>query len=348
MRRTVNGFVHRRGVHSISSALRDILEFNGFKFTEEMVFGLDCGLGFMYWKTKDMIPPILIGGRIDEGVVTACQILGIKMERKAGSSPEIAWQEAKKLIDGNVPVMLRADSQYLQYLQHLRPAEEMHFGDHVMVLSGYDDESDEAYVCDARFEEPQAIALDSLSKARGSDRKPFPPNNCRYSFSFPSALTKLDGAVKIAIMENAEVFMDPTVKNAGLKGVRYFAEQAIKWPEILTASDLKLTLKFCHEFIDGIEGGEGLLRGIYSRFLRESSRLLGEQDLDESAELIGKSSESWSQASKLLLKASGEDAEVKGILAIVQEKILNCYDLEEKVFIILSSLSRSWMEQFGE
>jgi len=344
MRRSVNGFVHKRGIHSVSSALRDILEFNGFRFTEETVFGLDCGLGFMYWRTKGM-PPILIGARMSEGVASACQILGIKMEQKAGSSHEAAWQEVRKLIDSNVPVMLRVDSHYLGYL---KLPDEMHYGRHAIVLSGYDDEKGEAYVWDAGFEGSQTIPLESLSKARGSAHKPFPPNNSWYSFSFPKELTKLDGAVKIAIMENTETFLDPSIKNAALKGVHYCAEQMTNWPEALSAPDLKMTMKFCHDFIDGTEGGEGLLRGIYSRFLRESSRLLGEDALDESADLLGKSSETWSQVSKLLLEASSADVgEIVRTLPLAKEKILQCYDLEEKAFSILSSLSRSWMEQFG-
>jgi len=344
MRRSVNGFVHKRGIHSVSSALRDILEFNGSKFTEEMVFGLDCGLGFMYWRTKG-IPPILIGARMSEGVASACQILGIKAEQKAVGSPEAAWREARKMIDANVPVMLRVDPHYLGYLAF---PEEMHYGRHAIVLSGYDDEKGEAYVCDAVFEEPQAVTLESLSKARGSAHKPFPPNNSWYSFSFPKELTKLDGAIKIAIMENTETYLDPSIKNAGLKGVNYFAEQMMKWPEALSAPEMKMTVKFCHNFIDGTEGGAGLLRGIYSRFLCESSRLLGEDALEESADLMGNSSEAWSQVSKLFLEASGADVgEIARALSLAKEKVLQCYGLEEKAFGILSSLSRSWMEQFG-
>jgi len=40
------------GVHCGSSSLRDVFEFHGYKFSEEMIFGLDCGLGFVYWPPK--------------------------------------------------------------------------------------------------------------------------------------------------------------------------------------------------------------------------------------------------------------------------------------------------------
>lgn len=40
MIKMVKGFVHRPGVHCVSSSLRDVFEFHGHKFSEEMVFGL--------------------------------------------------------------------------------------------------------------------------------------------------------------------------------------------------------------------------------------------------------------------------------------------------------------------
>jgi hypothetical protein len=343
MRRTIDGLVHRRGINSVSSALRDILEFNGFKFSEEVVFGIDCGLGFMYGRIKGTLPPVLIGGRMNEGVASACQILGIKLEQKSADSPEAAWQEAKRLIDAHVPVMLKADPHYLGYLH-----EEVHYGRHTVVLSGYDDEKGEAYVYDAKFEEAQAVPLEGLAKARSSTHKPFPPNNCWYVLSFPKELTKLEGAIKMAILENVEAFLDPTVKNVALKGVNYFAEQIVKWPEMLSPSDLEMALRLAYSFIDGTEGGEGLLRGLHSRFLRESGRLLGEDYLEGAADLMGRSSQTWSQIAKLLLEASGADVgEIARNLPLAREKILQCYDLEGKAFDMLSSLSRSWMEQFG-
>jgi len=46
-------------VHCESSALRDIFEFYGFKFSEAMIFGLGSGLGFIYWHDKNMPYPFV-------------------------------------------------------------------------------------------------------------------------------------------------------------------------------------------------------------------------------------------------------------------------------------------------
>ena len=76
MRKVVEGFVHQYGVHCESSAIRDVLEYHGLRLSEEMVFGLDCTFGFIYWKQKSAIPPFHIGGKIRKFPNTLPEILG--------------------------------------------------------------------------------------------------------------------------------------------------------------------------------------------------------------------------------------------------------------------------------
>jgi hypothetical protein len=61
MLKIVKNFKHYPGVHCESSALRNVLAYHGFKFSEPMIFGLGEGLGFTYWKSNQMPFP-LIGG----------------------------------------------------------------------------------------------------------------------------------------------------------------------------------------------------------------------------------------------------------------------------------------------
>ncbi|MGQ9514214.1 MAG: BtrH N-terminal domain-containing protein [Thermoproteota archaeon] len=344
MRKLVEGFVHRPGHHSPTSAMRDILEFNDFKLSEEMVFGLDCGLGFMYWRSKEMSPPILIGGASNEGIVEACRILGIKVEIEKTESEELAWKGVKKMIDSNFPVVLRVD---LNFLDYVKAPMDLHFGKHTIVATGYDEEKGLAFVWDNRLEELQTISLISLSKARGSKFKPFPPDNAWYRFDFPKSLTKLEGAIKMAVRENSETFLDPTIKNSGLRGIRYFAEQLDSWPSNLSPSELVITLKVNNLFIEGFGDGTGLFRRIYSRFLKEAHALLGDEELDESGTLLEKSAEIWTKVGELFLKASDADLkEIPQYLSESKEKVLECYDLEKQTFELLKTLSDRWLEQF--
>ncbi|MBO3802327.1 MAG: BtrH N-terminal domain-containing protein [Candidatus Brockarchaeota archaeon] len=341
MRRLVGGVVHRTGFHSSASALRDVLEYKGCKLSEEAVFGIGCGLGFMYWRSKDMAPPILIGGDADDVISEACKILGIGAKVEKTESVDAAWKGVKELVDRGEPVALRVD---LHHLGYLGAPMDLHSGRHVVVAAGYDEERGEAYVWDNRLAEIQTISLENLSRARGSKSKPFPPSNAWYELSFPKGLTKIEGAVRMAIRENAENFLYPAAKNSGLKGIEYFAEQLESWPGILSPQDLKLTLKACHIFIGG-GNGTGLLRRMYSGFLREAHALLGDGQLEVSRELLERSAGIWIQVGELLLKGSGSDSELPRCLSEAKAKILECYGLEAKAFELLESLSRRWLEQ---
>ncbi|MCS4540753.1 MAG: BtrH N-terminal domain-containing protein [Euryarchaeota archaeon] len=60
MEKLVEGFAHKPGVHCITSALRDAFEYHGFKFSEEMVFGLDWGYQSWFMEGHVMAPKFLL------------------------------------------------------------------------------------------------------------------------------------------------------------------------------------------------------------------------------------------------------------------------------------------------
>jgi len=358
MKKIARGFVHRPGVHCGSTSLRDIFEFHGRKFSEEMVFGLNCGLGFVYWPAKGAVPPIFVGGLGSRGIEDICRILGIKWEKKTTTSTKKAWQAVKELIDNDVPVMLQVDMFYLDYFR----GKTGHFGGHAVVLAGYDEERREAYVTDVHNEKIEAkrredrlfvTSLESLAKARISTFKPFPPRNAWCTFAFPRELTPLNKAIKMALKTNAERFLNPPIRNLGIKGIRRFANQVIKWPDIIHGtifdpiqfkaeiSMLRLNLFLAYAFIEEAGTGGGLFRRIYSRFLREACDLLHVKILREASDLMMKSADIWTEIASILFAASeAQQNEVKDILAKVQPRIMECAETEEKAFKLLASAAQ--------
>jgi len=212
MRKIVKGFVHRPGFHCGSTSLRDVFEFHGHNFSENMLFGLNCGLGFVYWSMKRSVPPIFIGGLGSRGIEDVCRMLGIEWKKKTTTSAKKAWQAVKELIDNDVPVVLQVDMFYLDFWR----GKTGHFGGHAIVLAGYDEEKGEAYVTDVRNEKIEkerrehglfTTSLESLTEARRSKFKPFPPRNAWVTFAFPKELVPLEKAIKTAIETNAERFL---------------------------------------------------------------------------------------------------------------------------------------------
>jgi len=191
-----------------------------------------------------------------------------------------------------------------------------------------------------------------LAEARSSTFKPFPPRNAWFTLAFPKELVPLEKAIKTAIKTNAERFLNPPNKNLGMKGIRHFANQVIKWPGIIhgTVYDpiqfkaqipmLKLTLFLAYAFIDEAGTGVSLFRRMYSRFLIEACDVLHAKILKEASDLMMESADIWTEIANILLAASeAQRDKVKEILANAQPKIAECAEIEEKAFKLLASVA---------
>lgn len=224
MKRLVDNFVHHPGVHCESSALRDIFEFYGFPFSESMIFGLGSGLGFIYWHGKPMPYPF-VGGRAKDFDKTLCSNLGVALKTNKTASKTRAYEALKELIAKNVPVMIHVDMPFLKYL---RLPKEAHFGAHVVVVAGIDEDEGVVYIADTQFEKLQTVTPKELEEARASKFKPFPPENKWFTFEFPSKLTPLKKAIKEGVSKTVKTMLEPPIKNLGIRGIRHFADEIEK------------------------------------------------------------------------------------------------------------------------
>ena len=126
------GFVHKPGVHCITSALRDVFEFHGFNLSEEMLFGLGSGLSLGYISIRGSPDPIL-GGRSRNPEDIACKRLGVGIKKFTTNDPEKGWLRLKERLDKGIPSMILIDMAYLPY-QDL--PEDYHFGQHGIAICG--------------------------------------------------------------------------------------------------------------------------------------------------------------------------------------------------------------------
>src|SRR5450756_2579184 len=159
----IGEYPHGPGGHCSSTALRDLLKFYGHDFTENMVFGLGAGIGFIYFSHPDMKPPVYIGGRTHNMEEQLCSQLGIGLEVVSGLGPEEGWLAVKRMLDDGIPAMVHADVYYLDYLRA-----KTHFSAHRIMLVGYDEEKGVAFVADNDRDEIQECSLENLATARSS------------------------------------------------------------------------------------------------------------------------------------------------------------------------------------
>jgi hypothetical protein len=364
----IEDFKHKVGVHCESSSLRDMFEFYGFPMTEAMVFALDGTLGFGFFdgmsnfrgdNTTDL--PLFVGGKQDtiNPNSLACRLLGITLRKQSFTSSQKAWEEVKKLIAQNIPVMLQVDLAYLDYMEL---KENIHFGGHFITLGGYDETKGIAYVGDTDFGGFQAVPLEKLNQARSSEYGPtfLQPKNAQYSM-LPRPDGKhppLTAGVKLAIQKAVNHMLRPSMSNNGLQGLKNFAGNILTWNESLNKniknpynqkdySLARLNFELIYGYIEKWGTGGALFRNLYRSFLEEiienSSFMQGPnawtkeemQIIENCIPMINDSAQKWTEFAFTLKKAAEnfkKDCLKMVDLSELSKKIDIIRIVEEKLF----------------
>ncbi|MFX1344416.1 MAG: BtrH N-terminal domain-containing protein [Promethearchaeota archaeon] len=372
-RHLVNNFVHRIGLHCESSSMRDLFEFYGFPMSEAMAFGLDATMGFGFFDTTNSVSfipesniPFFLGGK--QGTIEpnslACRLLGITLRKQSFTSADKAWEESKKLINQDIPLILQIDLGYLPYLKQLG---EIHFGGHAITLAGYDERNGIVYIGDSEFEGFQKVTIEQLKEGRSSEYGPkfMRPNNTQFSMKRrpDGKHPPLAAAVKVAIQKVVNNMLRPSVNNNGVQGLKLFASSISNWEEKLKGeakdpegkriSRSRLMFELLYGYIETWGTGGASFRNLYKEYLEE---LLTHPELKEGLKawtseefkiiedcipIINDSAKSWKLFAETLNNAANEykdDCLNNVDLNELQEITLNILSKEENLFKNLSKI----------
>jgi hypothetical protein len=292
MKIVISDFIHRIGYHCESSSMRDLFEFYGFPMSEPMAFGLDGTLGFGFFDTSSQMSfvsvsniPFFLGGK--QGTIEpnslACRLLGITLRKQSFSNADKAWEESKKLLNQNSPLILRLDIAYMPYEGFDQELHEAHFGGHAVSLAGYDEKKGVVFIGDTEFEGFQEVPIEGLKTARSSIYGPkfLHPNNTQFSM-IPRPDGKhppLAAGVKVAIQQVVNNMLRPSMNNIGMQGLNLFSKFILNWNEKLSGtiknsrneevSLAKVMFELTYAYIETWGTGGALFRKLYKLFLEE-------------------------------------------------------------------------------
>lgn len=321
MQKFVKGFKHYPGVHCETSALRDVFAYHGIELSEPMLFGLGEGLGFIFWKSKQMKFPF-VGGRNKNLCDILCKSLSIKKHDHFSASFVKAWNETRNLIDSDIPIFLKLDLYYLDYFRSKE-----HFGGHCIVLAGYDDKN--VYLADTDFKAIQKTSLKNFELARSSKCKPFAPKNYYATFEFPKQLPDLSAAIKKSIKETAKNMLNPPIKNIGVSGIRKFGE------EVLSFSNYdKSIFRHFNVWLEKAGTGGSCFRNLYRDFLKESLKYVDSESLEKGYEDYCIIAEKWKEIAEMLLEAEKKTE----LSQDIQKSVFEIYELEKDALQTLSKI----------
>ncbi|WP_280258019.1 BtrH N-terminal domain-containing protein [Nocardia wallacei] len=340
-------YPHQKGGHCGSGALRDLMTWAGLgwgdRLSEGLVFTLGGALDFAYLRTDALKPPIYLVGRGADLEVDLLHRLGAKTELRQTDDPSLGWKWVTTELDSGRPVMVWADIAELPYLRvRLRMSR------HDIVIVGYDDETRVAYVVDNDRDEIQTVRYDALARARASTGFPTPTRHATYIVDWPSEAPDLPSMAAAALEQSAAtlrhggpsaIAAPPVngISGTGLDGVRGFANDVIRWPDIFGDSDLESVLRALAAFIEKAGTGGGLFRSLIAHGCVDLADYTRNPHLEAAAHAARLAARSWTRLAQI---AASDETPLRRSARLAREASV-LPELEEALADLLSTAANS-------
>jgi hypothetical protein len=248
---------HAIGRHCGSSAIRDLLEFNGLTISEAMCLGLGSGLGVTYLELAADAPvPFLVHVRSLGFEARVFQSLGIPFEWQTFDSPELAAVALGNCLDAGRPTLLLTDIFYLPYFNSTT-----HFPGHAIAAWSKNPETGEILVTDTERPDVLSVSEQALTRARFSTQPPFIHHGNMFTpNAFQGHITP--EIITQVIRDNAS-----SLAAGGLSALQTWLDDLDRWG---STGDWHWTTRFAYQVIEKRGTGGGGFRKMYAEFLDEA------------------------------------------------------------------------------
>ena len=342
-------FVHTRGGHCGSSALRDLLEHHGLDYgagplSEAMVFGLSGAMAFAF--ADDLIPfdgsgaklPFYLNGRSEGLERDLCAHLGITFEVRRSDHPVVGWAWLADELAHGAPTLIWVNLKDLDYQQV-----KLDNTRHAVVVTAVDEAAGTVAVADHDFHNLQTLGLDALARARSARAFPGPVRHATAILRFPAQLPPLDGAVAaglrrvLATMRSAEPVAweisgatGPTTVvtyRQGLSALDALIDSCAGWPQRF-GDGLSDALRLLHVLLERAGTGGGFYRRFEARFLDEAAAALDDVQLRAAAAHYTALAAHWREVARSLRQEDVAAAHRAALGGLQQARELEAEGLE--------------------
>ena len=333
MRVLVEGYAHRTGEHCASTALRNILQFNGVDFSEPMILGLASGLGFFYIRNDAMSPSRLFHGRTAQLDEDFGRNTGRPFVERPEPDDARAFEKLCERIDAGQPVMVSTDTYYLRY-HNTRS----HFPGHRAVVVGYDLEAGQVFLADRKFEAYQACDIEELRHSRNARDYVASCENRYGDFEGEVKLGRpLVEAMRIAIRRCCDNLLTPSSEKVlGVGGMRTLAAEFADWRRL---DEWSWAARFGYQVIIKRGAGGSFFRALYADFLEEAALRVPALARVGLPARMYEIAAGWRALAAILEEQSERDSCAPELFVRSGEALAGLADAEEAFFLDLRALS---------
>jgi len=156
----------------------------------------------------------------------------------------------------------------------------------------------------------------------------------RLNFDFTNFEQPTTRDIYTAIRQAVKQMLNPPIKNFGAEGMRKAGSQIQKWEKQFNDNDFRMNIFNIYLFVTVAGTGGGIFRYMYSRFLKEASKITSNKELVNIADIIYNSGDMWEDMA-LPLKDALDIENPASLIKEVPDRLNAIADIEEKAFEML-------------
>jgi len=313
------------GDHCSSTAISNITNYYNINYSEPFVFGVGSGLNFIYLNTESDYFSRFIFARNPVFENDFFKTLDMKFRWYASDKSD--WNSMRYYIDNDIPLMLMTDIRYLDFYN----LDQDTVASHMLILFGYNESDNIAYVSDSIKDGVVETSLDKLiNEAMGSEKIPFFRRNMWKPLKSFTIKKKKIELVLESMRRNAYSMLEPNTGYLGISAIKRLENDILYW------SDLPEWQRLCNFAYMSLEiigtGGAGF-RKLYVEFLKEVSKdipFIRELHITEKMEDIAKL---YSRLSKQFYLAGSKGDRI--YLMKIKDILSQIYILEKEFWRVI-------------
>jgi len=286
-------YKHRMAAHCESGTITGLLNYHGLSITEPMVFGLASAILFGYMKMPSFeFPMFFVRSRPGKIWKNLSKRLGIEFYMKRYKSPEDAFRELDELLEKNIPVAVKVDFFYMNYL---KPWMRVHNNAHFITIIGK--EGSKYLVSDSYYQEVAPLEEDVLMKARFTKGMDSPKGLMYYVKQIPKEIDFKKNII-IGIKKDAYNMLKIPLPFLGVKGIKRFADKVVEWPKLARNQEhLSHEVMKINIFLEDQGTGGAGFRFMYAAYLRQASEILKNEELLNLSKRMMEIGDRWREVS---------------------------------------------------
>lgn len=325
-------FIHRHAGHCESGTVSALLRDRGLDLSEPMIFGIGCGIFFIYMPYIKLGGIPLIAYRSSPGgiIKMACKRLGVKIKKMRFGSPDKARDELDRLLKSGASVGLRTSGFWLPYFPR-----DMRFQFNAHHLVVFDKEGADYHISDPVFEYPVVCPEEDLQRARFAKGLFAPKGFLFYPEHIPA---KPD--IKSAVVEGIRFTCRrmiglPFVPFIGVSGIRFLARRMKTWPERFGRDKAVTFVGSVVRMQEEIGTGGAGFRFMYTAFLQEACEILKNGAVLGAAKQMSETGDMWRAFAVLGAQVCKGHETNPNVFDELSKRLSACADREEKIFRLL-------------